>query len=362
MMKALVTGANGFIGAHLCRFLLGHGAGVRALVRRASDLSLLRMLVPEDGRLELVRGDLERPGSFTEALRDRQVVFHVAGVLSGFRQSDYDQVNVRGTAHLLQALLAANPGVERVVIVSSLAAAGPSPAGRLNSEEMPGRPLPGDRYGRSKWRMEKVARAYSDRLPVVIARPSTVLGPGDRTSLLLFQTARYGLELAATGWPRVYSLVDVEDLCAGLLLCAWHPRAAGELFYFSSGEPLEWGGLQRLIGREVFGLGEGAMLRVSVPPAAVLAAGALMELAGRVLGRAPFLNRSKLRESLASGWACSSRKSRELLGWTPRFDPPAMVRRAGSWYRAHGWLGGPSPAGGRGGVTAGEKSTRLADF
>ena len=136
-MKALVTGANGFVGAHLVRELLSDGWEVRAMVRRTSDRTRLAGLSPE-----LVEADLLDPPSLGSAVRGCDVVFHVAGAIAAIDTDGFDRVNRAGTENLRSALVeaaAGGAGPRHVVQVSSLAAAGPSGSDAPVREGMPER-------------------------------------------------------------------------------------------------------------------------------------------------------------------------------------------------------------------------------
>ncbi len=142
-MRSLVTGASGFIGRRLARELVRRGDEVACLVRRTSRTAPLSGLP-----VELVVGDLGDPGSLDAAVKGRDRVFHLAGVVQALDEADFDTANTRGTANLVGACLRAAPGLKRFVFVSSIAAAGPSGPGRPVVET--DAPKPVSAYGRSK--------------------------------------------------------------------------------------------------------------------------------------------------------------------------------------------------------------------
>jgi len=166
-MKALVTGATGFIGANLVRALLERSYQVRALVRPGSDRRNLNGLA-----VELAEGDLLDRGSLGRAIDGCALVFHAAALYSFWvrpRRLIYD-VNVEGTRNVLAA--AREEGVERVVYTSSVAAlAVPDGRGPVD-EETPVDPrrIISD-YKKSKYLAEQVALQFADEIPVVIGDP-----------------------------------------------------------------------------------------------------------------------------------------------------------------------------------------------
>ena len=188
---ALVTGGQGFIGSHLCGRLISAGHRVRVLARPSSGLTNLDGLP-----VEVVRGDLTGDGSLAQAVAGVDWVFHLAGALKGFSQEELLRVNRDGTKRLVEACAAHTPDLSRFVLVSSLAAAGPSASGGLpRTEDAP--PAPLTWYGKSKLEAEMVVLKAG--LPFTILRPPIVFGPRDRDVFSYFQIAKAGV-LPIPGW------------------------------------------------------------------------------------------------------------------------------------------------------------------
>jgi nucleoside-diphosphate-sugar epimerase len=331
-VNVLVTGANGFIGAHLCRVLAKKSFDVYALVRESSDLTLLNSLIPGLDGINLVYGDLTNIDSLKTILTNKNIIFNMAGRNVGLTQSEYDDVNVLGSRNICETLLNVNPKVSRVIMISSLAGAGPSSQGKTNTEDMPPMYIQGDRYGFSKWKLEKVVKEYMDKLPIVIIRPPMVFGPGDTATLSFFKLSKLGIKISV-GWKkRYYSIVNVNDLCEGIYQCAINPKAVSEILYFTSGEPVDIGALQEIIMDKVFGRKRNPLLTFKVPPGLFALAGCLIEIICKLTKTALFFNRSKVIESIATGWTCSREKAQKILGWKPKYTVETTVEQAGKWY------------------------------
>ena len=149
MGKALVTGASGFIGGQLVRELLARGHDVVGLVRRTAAAEPLQSL-----GARIVAGDVTVPESLAEAVADVDTVYHLAGAIRARNAADFLRVNANGVSNMLRACRR-RISPPTVVLVSSLAAAGPS-TGRPRSEE--DRATPVSHYGRSKLAGESAAR------------------------------------------------------------------------------------------------------------------------------------------------------------------------------------------------------------
>lgn len=321
-MRALVTGAGGFLGGALVRHLAAQGTPVRALLR--GDPPIL----PQG--TEAVRGDVTDAASLRRAAAGCDLVFHLAGVRRGAVREDFMRVNASGTRLLLDACLAAGAARSRFVLAGSLAASGPSPQGRR--EEDPLEPV--EWYGESKAEAERIALSYRDRLPVSVARPPRIVGPADRENLFFFRLASRRVLLRILGGERPLSWVDVDDCARGLLALAERPEAVGEAFFLASAERTSVVGLQREIARAL-----GVRAReIPVPPAALRALGALADLASRASGKRLPLGRKMVRQVLAPGWACDPTKARVRLGFAARTPLSESIGRSARWYQANGWL------------------------
>jgi dihydroflavonol-4-reductase len=324
-MRALVTGANGFLGTWLVRRLRAGGHGVRALVRPGGDPGALAGL-----GAEVVRGDVTDPGSLPAAVTGCDLVFHLAGIRRAPRREDFLRVNAEGTRLLLEACAAHAPGLSRFVLCGSLAAAGASATPRREEEPF----APREWYGESKAEAERLTLAFGDRLPVTVARPPRITGPGDRENLLFFRIAKRGILLAFGSEPRPLSFVDVEDCARGLTLLATRPEAVGQAFFLASPERTSVEGLQREVARSL-----GVNPRtVRIPPALLRGAASLADVASRLTGQHLPLNRKLAGQLLAPGWVCDPGKARRLVGFETSVGLEESVRRSAEWYREVGWI------------------------
>ncbi len=322
-MHALVTGAGGFLGQALVRALSARRARVRALVRRPVPALAL------PGVTEVL-GDATDPRVLAGAVAGVDVVFHLAGVRRAAEADEFFRINVGSTRLLLDACLDGAPRLRRFVLAGSRAASPPSATGC--TEEAPARPS--EAYGESKAEAERITLLHADRLPVAVARPPRIMGPGDRENLLFFRLARRGWALRF-GADAPLSWIDVDDCARGLLLLAERPEAVGQAFFLSSKEPTSVEGLF---------LGAAAALgvtprRVRVPAPVLGAAAALADAVTRATGRKLPLNRKLARQLLAEGWVCDGAKARRLLGFEAPTSLAESIGRAAAWYQQAGWLG-----------------------
>jgi dihydroflavonol-4-reductase len=218
-MKAFVTGATGFVGAHVVRALLGAGVAVRALAREGSDRSNLEGL-----DIEIVSGDLRDEAALPGLLRGCETLYHVAAFYST-RPEDgalMHEINVRGTKNLMMAALAS--GVQRVVHTSTIGTIGrPAKAGELPTEETAFNLWEtSSEYVRSKYLGEVAALSMVDQgLPVVVVHPTSPVGPYDIKPTSSGQRIIDYLNGKKPSFPGGgLNFVSVEDVAAGHLLAA----------------------------------------------------------------------------------------------------------------------------------------------
>jgi nucleoside-diphosphate-sugar epimerase len=322
-MRALVTGAGGFLGQALVRHLAGRGDLVRALVRRPAE----GLLGPG---VEVVLGDAGDPASLSAAAAGCDVLFHLAGIRRATDAAEFTRVNAGSTRVALEACLAAAPRLRRFVLAGSAAAGGPSREPRREDEPL----APVEPYGASKAEAERIALSYADRLPVTVLRPPRIMGPGDRENLFFFRIARAGLAVRFPGPPRPLSWIDVDDCARGFALAAERPEGVGEVFHLASPEATDATAIMEGVG-EALGV---KTRRVTIPAAALRAAAAASAFVTRLGGPRLPLNPKLAAQLLAPGWRCDPGKARARLGFEATTPLAASLAAAVRWYRERGLL------------------------
>jgi nucleoside-diphosphate-sugar epimerase len=341
MKTVLVTGASGFIGRHLVSALASQGYRVRCLVRRSSSRHHLRR-----AGAELYEGDVTDAACLDQPLRATDVVFHAAGLIHAGDRAQLMRINAGGTENVVRAC-ARQATPPTLVVVSSLAAAGPTRRSRLREAADP--PAPVSDYGVSKRAGELAAAAWAERVPCTIVRPGIVFGPWDRTMLPAFRSiARIGIHPIPTFAPPPLSLIYVQDLVQLLLAAAErgtrlapaepHVPAQDHSpgYYFACMDQYpDYTQLGRLIAHAV---GRRHLLLFHLAePLPWLVAGTT-QLIARGLGQAAMVNLDKMREATVASWASSPQAAREQLGFSPPASLPERLQQTADWYRARRWL------------------------
>lgn len=322
-MKALVTGATGFVGSHLAEALRRRGDEVTALVRSLKKAEALRPLA-----VRVIQGDLDDTAALAKAVEGQDAVYHVAGIISARSEADFMAANLDGTRHLVEAAKAA--GAPRFVLVSSMAAGGPSPRGRPLKGEEP--PNPVTRYGRSKLAAERVVEA-SD-LPWTIVRPPMVYGPRDREVLKVFRIARLGIGPVFGDGTQELSAVHGADLADALIAAATSTRTIHKIYYACHAEVFT----STHFVRSVAGAMGKPIAVVRVPLAIGRGMLAVTETAARIAGRTTILTTDKANEFFQPAWTGDPGPLTRDSGWTAAHDLTAGLAETWRWYRDAGWV------------------------
>jgi nucleoside-diphosphate-sugar epimerase len=318
---ALVTGASGFLGSHLCNELVKRGYYVRAFVRSARKSILLKQL-----GLELFHVDLVTENLPEHAFQGVDVVFHLAAVYrtEGHKEKYFFDVNVRGTEKVLKA--ARDAGVSHFVHCSTVGVLGEIKGG-LATESSPYNPA--DFYQVSKMEGEKLALQFSKEngLPLVVIRPSAIYGPGDYRLLKLFRAIDRGVFWMVGSGENYYHLIFVKDLVDGMILASEHDKAVGEVFIMAGNEPVQVKELVKALS-EVLGR---SVPKRSVPILPVMLVAKMTRAICLPLKIEPPIYPRRL------GFFTKSRafditKARTVLGFSPKVDDRSGLAITAEWY------------------------------
>lgn len=322
----LVTGATGFVGSNLVERLLRDGYSVSCLVRSTSDTRKLKQLP-----VRLLVADLAKPSILGNALKEIQVVYHLAGAIKAADREGYFRTNKTGTRRLLETIAEHSRAV-RFIHVSSLAAAGPSGNDTGITEDMEPRPI--SWYGESKLASEQEVLKFAEAFRVTILRPSAVYGPGDRETLVLFRMIKRGCLFTPGRFTRRFSLINVEDLTTAIIRAGECDTKSGEIFYISRGETYTWDE----VGLTIAGALGKSYHRIAFPQSIARLAGIAGDFWSRLSGKPSTVSSQKVRELLQPNWICNTEKAYRYLAFKPEIDLERGIHNTVMWYRQQQWL------------------------
>src|SRR3989344_6299638 len=238
-MKALVTGATGFIGSHLVERLVKEGHQIKVLIRKHPSKELPE---PRNDALEVLQklqvtfcyGDLLDFTSLQDVVKDVEVVFHLAAIARpmAIPKHLYFDINETGTKNLLEACRTQKK-IKKIIIMSSISAVGPTRDEKPVDEKTPRHPI--DMYGESKLAQEDVALMYFKKfhLPVVLLRPPMVFGPRDAEMLRLFRSVKKRFFPIHGGKNSKTEFLYVKNLVEACMLAVKKGKL-GEIYHISN--------------------------------------------------------------------------------------------------------------------------------
>jgi len=326
-LKALVTGATGFIGSHLVELLLKKKYAVRILLRRSSDTVWLEGL-----DVERVYGDLSDLEALRRAVEGVDYVYHSAGVTKSKKKEGYFRGNTQGTKNILDAVRKHNPGLRRFIQISSQTAVGPSPTRAPIDETVAAHPI--TTYGQSKWQAEVECRHVGAEIPVTILRAPAVFGPRDKDVYEFFSTMTRGLQPMVGMSEKYVSLIHVGDLVRGFVMAAECEKAKGETYFISSADIYGWKEVGEVTRRV---LGKMAV-RLRIPEFGVYIVATFAELFSLFSSKPALINYEKARDMVQDYWTCDSAKAKRDFGYEQEISLEAGIRDTVGWYKSKGWL------------------------
>ncbi len=322
-MRAFITGASGFVGTHLVKKLIKNNWSVRILIHKKNIL--------ESKNCEVFEGDIGNERVLEDALRDTDVLFHLAAALGAslIHRNEFYRINAVGTEKVLDAAFKA--GVKKAVHFSSAGVLGAVQNNEAANESYPPHPI--STYDQSKLEGEKIAlKRAKEGKPVLVIRPGWVYGPGDRRTFKLIRAiARRKFILVTRGLAH-QTPIYIDDLLQGVLQCLEKGRD-GEIYNIAGDEVLT----VRQIVENIAVATNSTIPKLTLPlfPTKV-AAWKLEKTFGLFKKEAP-LTSGKLAFFIHPKPLSIQKAAREL-GFIPQTHFQEGMAQTVNWYREQGWL------------------------
>jgi nucleoside-diphosphate-sugar epimerase len=326
-MRVLITGATGLLGGHLIRELQQRGEHIRALVLPVENADKLTAQ-----GVEVVRGDITDAGTLGAAVKDVELVFHLAAMMGVWRPlADYRLVNVTGSENLYWA--AQKAGVRRYVHTSSHCVYGLG-LGRFLTEKDPLRP-DSHPYSVSKAEADRLMRRLmlNSDVETVILRPGSFFGPGDKLNFgRMAQRIKEGKGVIIGRGDNHLPFCYITDIVQGFLLAAYHDKAPGNVYNITNDRPLTQQEMFNAIAGDVGGVRPTRHL-----PYTPIYYGSIVaeKVVAPITRREPFVTTHGVL-MFGSDNKHSIEKARQELGYEPKVDLRVGIRLAADWFNAGG--------------------------
>jgi len=326
LTTVLLTGATGFIGAHLARFLDSRGYAVRCLARKTSNLGQLPTISKK-----IFYGDVTRKESLPEALHGADIVIHLAAIRGEkpIPMDEYWSVNVSGTANLLEACRA--EGVRRFIFCGTVGVMGwieDPPADERRAIN------PIGAYHFTKARAEELVREYTSQGSIegTVVRPVITYGAGD-TDGMIFKLTRMlrnkRFVWIGHGANRVH-LVAIENLMQGFEILMENRGSVGETFIIADATPIT---MDRVVHTICDALKVNPPVwRVPTSLVRKLAVMAVKLASAKPGGREPML--TPMQVDILTRDRCYDISKAQSLGYTPHIPTTTGLRRTVEWMRS----------------------------
>jgi dihydroflavonol-4-reductase len=326
-MNVLITGATGFIGGNILKYLSEEGHFCRCLVRECTRVEGLQ----KSPNVAWFPGDLAKRETLAGICNGIDVVIHCAGELGRWNTTieDLYPVNVMGIVNLSDEMIRNKVGF--VIHVSAGGVTGPVEGGRADETYCCHPKTP---YEKTKYQGEKNAFMLYEKyhVPLAVIRPTFTYGPADPHKLALFRTIRKGrFVLLGSGESTVHPLY-IGDLLTGIRRVL-EKRPAGELFIIGGPRAVTKKELACTIAEAL-----GVKSRFfHVPTGLAAIAAQLSVLLAQFFSFEPILTPSRV-SMMTNDWGYSIQKARNALGYEPAVNLKEGIRRTVKSYRETGWL------------------------
>jgi nucleoside-diphosphate-sugar epimerase len=321
---ALVTGATGFIGRRLAERLIEEGWSVRLLVRNPDKLTKKLQSLQN-----IVVGDLNDQEAVARAVMNINVIFHCAANVNSWDSWDsYYADNVLGVKNLMNAIIKENPGLSRLVHLSTVDVYGfpESPCDETYSTTGNG-----FSYGETKLLGESIVKEYGDRAGIsyTIIRPANVIGPGSQFIERIGAELKSGIMLMVDGGRSNAGLVYVDNLVDYLIWSACAVKAHGECYNVRDNYDVTWAVFLDRLRTDIGG--KGVIVNLPFPVANVIAWGFENFYAVFHISSEPLLHRLLVR---FFGKTCghSAKKIQSDSGYVAKVGFDEAMERSCHWF------------------------------
>lgn len=323
-MRIAITGANGFVGSNLTRFLMKDGHEVTALVRKTANVSLIPV------KSKVIEIDYHNEESIHSAFLKQDIIIHTAALTRADNWEEMKDINVSLTEKVVNAVNEIK-SVKQLIFISSQAAAGMGDKNKPKTEEDIPKPITW--YGKSKLLAEEIVKNRLQKEWTII-RPVSVYGPGDKDFLQTFKLMKNHISVSLGIRDKYVSLIYIDELNQFISKCIHNKVAYHQVFFASDGRTYT----HKMFTNAMQNAVHTFSLHVTVPDALLFYVAALGELRNKLQPKSSLVSIQKFKELRGRYWTVSIDKARKLLDFNPKPNLTHYLHSTWIWYKEQGWL------------------------
>jgi dihydroflavonol-4-reductase len=329
-MKIIITGSSGFIGYNLLKYFTNKDTEIICLIRKNSHLH------PEFKNIKYHYVNYNDTSSIysPEIFKNADYIFHCAGVTKGNSKKCFRQGNVIPTKNILEAIKQNNIKLKRFILLSSIAACGPS-KNLENPITEKDEPHPIEYYGKSKLEAEKITLSYKNDIPITIIRPASVYGPQDKDFLNLFQMINKNINIFAGNKNKYTSIIHVDDLIEGIVKAALNENCIGQTYNLSNNSPVTW---QEIHSEIISSLNSKPKITLNIPYIFLYILGIFGSIYSFITKKISIINIQKIKLSKPKYFTCSNQKAISDFNFSTSINLEEGIKSTCEWYKQNKWL------------------------
>lgn len=321
-MKVLVTGSSGFIGSHLVEALLKKGFQVYCLIRKDSNLEWIK-----DQNVNFIVADYLNKSTLYKPLTGMEYVFHLGAAINAPDWDSYYKINTLGTKNIIEVCAEVNPYIRKFIFVSSIAASGPSYLKIFKKETDECRPV--SLYGKSKLYAEQIVSEFKDKIPIVIVRPTNILGIRQKELFSVLKLVKKRIIPMLGNRDIQTSICFVQDLVTALILVAENDQACGETYFVSDNKAYSWFEMLTCIAKilKVYPM----VIRIPYPILLLIAW--ISENLSKVINSKPLISIEHVASARKHYYLYDSNKIQKELDFHPIINFADGINEIIDWYK-----------------------------
>jgi len=327
--KLLITGANGFVGSFLTQYAIDADFDTYAGVRASANLDYIK-----DLKSTIIHIDFTDEDKLRAQLKENafDFIIHNAGITRAKTQEEYHTVNAAYIFKMCKLLIEENVIPKKLIFTSSLAAYGPADYQMKQILDHDALPHPATMYGKSKLQAEKLIESLS-RIPYIILRPTAVFGPREKDLFLSVKSINQNICLKIGKEKQYVSFIYVKDL-AELMMHALESKISRKAYFVTDGKLYNIDTYNDIISDH---LGKKPRV-ITIPLGLVKPIAYCAELAGKISGNYPIINRDKMPEITARNWNCDVSPLVKDFNFEPQYTLEEALKETIDWYKEKQWI------------------------